>query len=83
MTNTNIKTNSSLSRATALPHKYVQIKLDIPLLLVTITLLIFGALMVYSASADFSLRVYGSMTFIFKRQITFMLLGLISIVALM
>ena len=83
MTNTNMKTNSSLSRATALPHKYVQIKLDIPLLLVTITLLIFGALMVYSASADFSLRVYGSMTFIFKRQITFMLLGLISIVALM
>jgi cell division protein FtsW len=45
------------------------------MLLVTITLGIFGLLMVYSASWDYSLRLGLSPTYFFQRQILWMLLG--------
>ncbi|MDH5506724.1 MAG: putative lipid II flippase FtsW [Anaerolineae bacterium] len=49
---------------------------DVPLLLTMITLLLFGLLMVYSASWDFSLAIYDSANYIFSRQVTWLGLGL-------
>ena len=51
---------------------------DVPLLLIVVVILIFGLLMVYSASWDFSLLNWGDPTFIFNRQIRWILLGLVS-----
>ena len=46
-----------------------------PLLLVVIALILFGMLMVYSASADYSFQVYGSQSYIFMRQLRWLGLG--------
>ena len=48
---------------------------DVPLLLVVISLILFGMLMVYSASADYSFQVYGSQAYIFMRQLRWLGLG--------
>ena len=50
-TNTNL---SGMARPAAAPRRPVRLHVDVPLVLVIITLLIFGMLMVYSASWDFS-----------------------------
>lgn len=60
----------------------VRIGIDVPLLLVVITLLVFGLLMVYSASWDFSLLVYDSPTHIFSRQLQWLGIGLIALITL-
>jgi cell division protein FtsW len=54
----------------------VQLGIDVPLLLVSATLVIFGILMVYSASWDYSLAIYDSPTYIFTRQLLWLGLGL-------
>ncbi len=51
---------------------------DSTLLLVLFTLLVFGLLMLYSASWDFSLLVYDSPTHIFRRQVTWLGVGLLA-----
>jgi cell division protein FtsW len=56
----------------------VQLGLDVPLLLATITLTIFGLVMVFSASWDFSYVVHDSHTFMFRRQALFAALGVFS-----
>lgn len=48
---------------------------DVPLLLVVITLIIFGLLMLYSASYDYSLSWYGDPYRIFIRQLMWLALG--------
>jgi len=54
-----------------------RLHIDVPLMLVTITLIVFGLLMAYSASADFSFEANnGDATFIFRRQLLFLGLGL-------
>jgi cell division protein FtsW len=51
--------------------------IDVPLLLIVITLLIFGLLMVYSASWDYSLMILRrEPTYMFNRQVVWMLIGL-------
>ncbi|GAB4578867.1 MAG: putative lipid II flippase FtsW [Anaerolineales bacterium] len=57
--------------------RLVQLGVDVPLLLILITLLTFGILMVYSASWDFSLAIYDSATFIFERQLVWVGLGIL------
>jgi cell division protein FtsW len=52
-----------------------RLSFDVPLLLVVISLILFGILMVYSASADYSYQVYGSPSYIFMRQLRWMGLG--------
>ena len=52
-----------------------QLKIDVPLLLVVITLLIFGLIMVYSASYDYSTSWYGNPTTIFNRQLIWLVIG--------
>jgi cell division protein FtsW len=54
------------------------LKFDVPLLLAVITLLIFGMIMVYSASYDYSLYWYGNHTIIFTRQVYWLVLGLVA-----
>lgn len=49
--------------------------IDVPLMLVTITLAIFGLLMVYSASWDYSVRLGFAPTYFFSRQVIWMILG--------
>jgi len=53
----------------------VRLGLDVPLLLATVTLVVFGLLMVYSASWDFAYQTRGDPTFTFKRQVLWLLLG--------
>ena len=50
---------------------------DMPLLLVVIALLVFGSIMLYSASFDFSFTEYGSPTYMFVRQMKWMGLGVV------
>ncbi|MCH7662908.1 MAG: cell division protein FtsW [Chloroflexi bacterium] len=54
--------------------------IDVPLLLVTISLLAFGLLMVYSASWDFSWWIYDSPTYIFSRQLIWLTLGIAALI---
>lgn len=58
-------------------HKTLYLGFDLPLFLVAVTLVIFGLLMVYSASYDYSLSWYGDASTIFKRQIAWLGLGLV------
>lgn len=51
--------------------------IDIPLLLTVIALLVFGLVMLYSASWDFSLGAYGDPMQMFTRQATWMGLGIV------
>lgn len=49
---------------------------DLILVAVVIALGIFGLLMLYSAGTDFSLQTYGSPTYIFNKQLLWMVLGI-------
>jgi len=77
--NTNL---SGMTRSAAVSRRQVRLHIDVPLVLVTVTLLIFGMLMVYSASWDFSNTNFKSPTYIFKRQLMFMGVGCVVILAL-
>jgi cell division protein FtsW len=55
--------------------------MDIPLLLTVIALIVFGLLMLFSASWDFSLAVYDSPTHMFNRQVLWLTLGLMAALA--
>jgi cell division protein FtsW len=50
---------------------------DIPLLLIVVALLVFGLIMLFSASWDFSLGVYENPMQMFNRQLLWMLFGVI------
>jgi cell division protein FtsW len=50
---------------------------DLPMILVVIALLVFGLIMLYSASFDFSFNEYGSPTHMFSRQIRWLGLGIL------
>lgn len=56
-------------------HRSARLGFDVPFLLVVISLILFGMLMVYSASADYSFQVYGSPAYIFMRQLRWLGLG--------
>jgi cell division protein FtsW len=50
---------------------------DIPLALIVIALMVFGLIMLYSASFDFSYKEFGSSTYMFARQVKWMMLGVV------
>ena len=50
---------------------------DVPLAVIVFALTSFGLLMLYSSSWDFSFSAYGDAMFMFKRQINWLLLGLV------
>ena len=55
----------------------IELNVDVPLLLVVFLLLIFGILMVYSASWDFSLINFGDAGQMFRRQLVSLLIGVV------
>ena len=55
---------------------------DVPLLLTTTALLVFGLVMLYSASWDFSLAAYDNPLQMFSRQVLWMSLGIVGATAL-
>jgi cell division protein FtsW len=56
--------------------------LDLPLLVTVIALVIFGLVMMFSASWDYSLSQYGSPMRMFDRQVLWLGLGLVAAIAL-
>jgi len=58
-----------------LARRRTRIRTDVPIILVIATIVIFGLLMLYSASSDISLLVFGNPTYIFRRQIIWLLVG--------
>ncbi len=67
--------NSGAAKTASAVRRPAPIGLDIPLLLAVIALGVFGLLMLYSASADFSLLVYGDPGYMFKKQVLWMAIG--------
>jgi cell division protein FtsW len=59
-------------------RRIIHLGVDVPLLLATATIVIFGMLMVYSASWDYSFQLYGSYSRIFTRQLIWLGLGIIA-----
>lgn len=55
----------------------IRLPFDVPMLLIVIVLLVFGLLMVYSASWDFSILMGEGPTYIFGRQVLWVLIGLV------
>src|SRR6476660_1200248 len=51
--------------------------IDIPLVLTVIALMVFGLIMLYSASFDFSFNQFGSPTYMFSRQLGWLGVGLL------
>jgi cell division protein FtsW len=50
---------------------------DIPLMLTVVALVVFGLIMLYSASFDFSFNQFGSPTYMFSRQVKWLGVGLL------
>ena len=50
---------------------------DIPLMLTVVALVVFGLIMLYSASFDFSFNEFGSPTYMFTRQVKWLGVGLL------
>jgi cell division protein FtsW len=50
---------------------------DIPLILTVVALVVFGLIMLYSASFDFSFNQFGSPTYMFTRQVKWLGVGLL------
>jgi cell division protein FtsW len=78
---TAVAADSTLSPANPSVRK-VGGAVDFPLLLIMITFMVFGLLMVFSASWDFSLAAYGDAMRMFTRQILWMVLGIVAAVSL-
>src|SRR5574339_1148608 len=57
------------------PPKRLVRSVDIPLMLTVVALLVFGLILLYSASFDLSYKEFGSSTYMFTRQVKWMLLG--------
>jgi cell division protein FtsW len=64
-------------RVTFSPVKKPARGTDIPLILAVIALMVFGLIMLYSASFDFSFNQFGSPTYMFMRQVKWLGLGLL------
>jgi cell division protein FtsW len=58
------------------PAKKLARSVDIPLMLTVVAVMVFGLIMLYSASFDFSYKEFGSSTYMFTRQVRWMLLGI-------
>jgi cell division protein FtsW len=52
-------------------------RVDIPLILAVVALVVFGLIMLYSASFDFSFNEFGSPTYMFSRQVKWLGVGIL------
>ena len=64
------------------PLKRVTRGVDVPLILAVVALVVFGLIMLYSASFDFSFNEFGSSTYMFSRQVRWLGLGILLAVGL-
>jgi len=80
--NARVERRSTAGEAKVKTKRPPRLGFDVPLLLVVISLILFGMLMVYSASADYSFQVYGSPAYIFMRQLRWMGLGSLVLIVL-
>ena len=71
------QTYVSQSRSTTAKNRFMRLPFDVPMLLVVVVLLVFGLLMLYSASWDFSMLMGEDPTYIFSRQILWVFIGLV------
>jgi cell division protein FtsW (lipid II flippase) len=63
--------------ATQIARRPLRLGIDVPLLLIVSILIVFGLLMVYSASTDYSFVILEKApTYMFRRQLVFALLGI-------
>jgi cell division protein FtsW len=63
------------------PQRSTNFGIDLPLLLIVVVLLIFGLLMVYSASTDYSIMVLGrDPNFMFTKQLRWLVFGIFAAV---
>src|SRR5512134_240681 len=69
-------------RLTFSPVRNLTRGVDIPLVLTVVALLVFGLIMLYSASFDFSYNEYGSSTYMFIRQVRWVSLGIVVVFVL-
>jgi len=74
-----IKPSMRKKRKGELSQRPLRLKFDVPLFLITMTLVVFGAVMVYSATYDVAFYVdrLRPPSFMFQRQATFLVLGLL------
>jgi cell division protein FtsW len=64
------------------PAKKLARRVDIPLILTVVALVVFGLIMLYSASFDFSFNEFGSPTYMFARQVRWLGLGILLAIGL-
>src|SRR5512134_1428233 len=60
-----------------LPSRKLVRSLDVPLMLTVVALVVFGLIMLYSASFDFSFNEYGSSSYMFNRQVRWLGVGIL------
>src|SRR5215211_2946723 len=65
------------NRLSLSPAKKLTRSVDIPLMLTVVALVVFGLIMLYSASFDFSFNEFGSPTYMFTRQLRWLGVGLL------
>jgi cell division protein FtsW len=59
------------------PVRRLGFGVDVPLILAVVALVVFGLIMLYSASFDFSFNEFGSPTYMFSRQVRWLGVGLL------
>ncbi len=64
------------------PAKRLSRSVDVPLILAVVALTVFGLIMLYSASFDFSFNEFGSPTHMFSRQVRWLGVGILLATAL-
>ena len=64
------------------PAKRQGRSVDLPLILVVVALVVFGLIMLYSASFDFSFNEFGSPTYMFARQVRWLGVGILLAIGL-
>src|SRR5215211_663173 len=69
-------------RMTFSPAKKLARRVDIPLILSVVALVVFGLIMLYSASFDFSFNEFGSSTYMFGRQMRWLGVGILLVFGL-
>jgi cell division protein FtsW len=70
------------NRATPATVRQARRTVDMPLVLTVIALVVFGLIMLYSASFDFSFNQYGSSSYMFNRQVKWLGLGILCAIGL-
>ena len=64
------------------PSRNLARGVDMPMLLTVVALIVFGLIMLYSASFDFSFNEYGSSSYMFLRQVRWLSVGILAAFAL-